>query len=558
MKPVPKGVWSYAILLVVLFAIASIAVWHTIAFLEERLPAKDYGLAAGLISSISLGFMLIAAAFGLWAIRFSSEAESLRRIGRVVETMDYLSDGLLAVDRKGRVTGSNPAASVVADRDILPGKVLIDAFPCLSDDDLALLLDRDGPNEVERHVPTGAQPRSLRFRSQPSEGLSLVLISDITTSNAQRDRNRQAARLQLIGQIARGVAHDFNNLLCAISGHSALLPRLEPGSPEAAGSLAAIDRDAERGIALAGHLLQLAQPAAIGPPAQAIADHIATAADILRQSLPENWRIETDVTEDLPPVNLTGLQFEQVILNLGLLCPASADEPRSVRIVARRPDAAPPLDVGPDYAVVVLVEFTQLEAERVEGDFVEETSRDAGVIESVIASLVQNAGGTVSRWRRSGGTRLYRVALRKGHVARRDHASTTPPEQLVNYVQGWTVLLAQAATKSAPLAHALRGMKLIVESVDNVASALVRVQDERDLDTMVLDKFLMGAEAAGLISAILKLRPKAGIVVLCEGTWPESRELAADIVCVASGAQPGDVLTAMIEAKTLALRRQTR
>ena len=86
MKPVPKGVWSYAILLVVLFAVASIAVWHTIAFLEERLPAKDYGLAAGLISSISLGFMLIAAAFGLWAIRFSSEAESLRRIGRVVET----------------------------------------------------------------------------------------------------------------------------------------------------------------------------------------------------------------------------------------------------------------------------------------------------------------------------------------------------------------------------------------------------------------------------------------------------------------------------------------
>ena len=51
--------------------------------------------------------------------------------------------------------------------------------------------------------------------SESSEGLRLILISDVTEMKRQAVRHRQVATLQLIGRVGRGVATDFNNILCS-------------------------------------------------------------------------------------------------------------------------------------------------------------------------------------------------------------------------------------------------------------------------------------------------------------------------------------------------------
>ncbi|MDA0991003.1 MAG: hypothetical protein O3A51_09655, partial [Verrucomicrobia bacterium] len=114
MKLITREATGYAVLLVILFAIASIAVWQTLSYLAGHLSGGDYAVTATLICVITFGFMLIAGAFGLWAVQFAAESESRRRIGRFVDAMDYLQDGLLAINEKAIVTGSNPAARDLA------------------------------------------------------------------------------------------------------------------------------------------------------------------------------------------------------------------------------------------------------------------------------------------------------------------------------------------------------------------------------------------------------------------------------------------------------------
>ena len=115
---------SYAVLLIVLFAISAIAVQQVIAYLESSISISAYRVAVISIWTLTLGFMLIAGAFGLWAIQFSAESESRRRIGQLVETIDYMSDGLVALDHRGRITAMNPTARRIAGlKDVRRGPV---------------------------------------------------------------------------------------------------------------------------------------------------------------------------------------------------------------------------------------------------------------------------------------------------------------------------------------------------------------------------------------------------------------------------------------------------
>ena len=153
------GMWRYALLIVLLFAIAGVASHETISSITALLGEAQEGstipdeitmrIVTVPILALTMGFLFLAGALGIWAIRSTAIIEGRRRVGRFVDAMDYLSDGLLAVDRNGRVTGSNPAARNLAARNLGKGATLRDYFPYLSAADLELLEDAAGPQEVE-------------------------------------------------------------------------------------------------------------------------------------------------------------------------------------------------------------------------------------------------------------------------------------------------------------------------------------------------------------------------------------------------------------------------
>ena len=97
MASISREIWGYAVLLIILFSIAALAVWQTISFFQS----PDDLTFPVVMWSLTMGFMLIAGAYGLWAMKFSAQAESRRRIGRFVDAMDYFPDGLIVLDKNG-------------------------------------------------------------------------------------------------------------------------------------------------------------------------------------------------------------------------------------------------------------------------------------------------------------------------------------------------------------------------------------------------------------------------------------------------------------------------
>ena len=554
-----REVWSYAVLLIILFCIASLATRQTISYVESQLqPGGDADIASALIWALTLGFMLIAGAFGLWAIKFSAEAESRRRIGRLVDAMDYLSDGLLVVDRKGRVTGSNPAAAKFLMSTPTDRHLLRDILPALSADDATLLIETDEPNEIECNSMSDSGPHLLRLRSQPSDDLIVIVISDITKMNAQRLHSRQMARLQLIGQLARGVAHDLNNLLSGISGHASLLPRLRPGTPEMALSLEAIAQASEQGVAMAGHLLELAQPVALRQTTDAMGERVSMAISILRDALPANWRVEESIEEQIPPVSLSGTQVEQIVLNLGLLAADAVGAPGVLKVSLGLPGPKAFFNVGDGFGVVILVTAgTQdtVPASDSGETAVMDVSRESGVIQSVIHSMIEEAGGLLYNLTAPDRTVIYRVALPRRMFAAQEQVAGIP-DDVKAYLSHWGVLFARPARAYGALDRRLTDLGVRLTTVDNVISALARIEEDKNIDVMILDKYLLGQEAKGLLKAILKLQPTAGIVVLCDDPASESEGLAPDVIFVEAHADPNKAIVSLVEARNLALRRK--
>jgi signal transduction histidine kinase len=566
MKSVPRGVWHYVILLFCLFILAAAGAWTIIDYLLDNIRTVEHQTtvhaATIAIFALTTAFLLSSGALGLWAIQFSVETESQERVSRLVESMSNLSDGLLVADKKGRIQASNPAIKAMISSGVARRMPLRDAFPCLSGEDVELLLALDGPNEVQRDQFRDNERQTLRFRSQVGTGIRLILVSDVTTVRVREMRKQQIARLELIGRIVRGAANDFNNLLVGIAGHAALISRLEQGSAEMATSIEAIGREAERGAMLAGHLLDFSRLGVSGKPTEEVGEHVKKASNLIRMGLSSAWRVEATVDDHFSLVPLSGLQVEQIVLNLGVVAADALPRPGIVRITARRPNQDHLFDVGNEYAAVVIVSSSM--PGTTVGDEKKLDERDAtsivsdtGVVQSVVRSVVEDAGGSLEFWLGSDESQLYRLLLPFGSPDVSEEGEDLPDE-LKSYISQWQVLLARSTRDHDYVEEQLAAIGVSVDRVDNVITALARVEDGHTLHAIIVDKKLLGDEAYGLLKAILKLCPGTGIVVLCEDPDSEPSSLMGEIVFESRRTSPGKVIRAMIEAKGMAGQRKAQ
>ncbi len=557
MRPMRSEMTGYAVLLIILFCIAALAVYHTIDFVESCMATPYVNIVAALLWVLSLGFMFIAGAFGLLGIHIAGEIEGRRRVARIVDTMDYIHDGVVVLDKTGCIVGANAEAHAEAPRVFANRAPLTAAFPSLTPDDVVQLLDKGTPRELELPIEKNGQSRLLRFRSLPSGSLSLILISDITAMDQQRMRRRHAARLQLIGQLARGVANDFNELLCAIAGNTAVLGRLRPDSPDALRTREAIEHDAERGVRLAAQLLELGDAGNSVLLTEATADSVRAACDVLRDTLPHDWRVNVQTAQDLPTVGLSRTQLEQVVVHLALLVADSMGRPGMIGISLMAP-AAPGESPGTARGGTLLIEgdadegIVPLRKPRADAD-------NAGIILSVIRSMLEETGGTLDSMVNHKGLPRYRVGLPLG-VGLEPSQSDRLAEELTTYVAHWRILLAKPERLHPDLDARLREIGAVPERVTEIMPVLGRIDSAEPLDAIVVDASLLGAEPKALVRAMLKLRPATAVVILGETREGALTDLSNDIHLTQPGASADRIIMAMIEARQQAVRRkgQTR
>jgi len=539
--------------MVVLFAIAAIAVAVAIDFLQTRVEDQYIGTVTAMLWSITMGFMLIAGAFGLWSVQFAAGAESRRNISAIVNAMDYLQDGLVAVDSHDRAMACNPAARNMLHGQPCRKRMLVELFPSLQPGDLELLLHDSIPQEVERsHIDEGLT-HTLRFRSQPTRGVTLILVSDVTAARARREHRQQSAKLQLVGQLARAVANDFNNLLCGIAGHAALLPRLPPGAPELGESVESITSSAERGIALAGHLMELSRPPSGAVPARMVGDHVNSVAEALRDSLPTGWSVETEI-QDVPATSLTGMQIEQLILNLAQVIAEDGRKADIVSIVVGPPGSHPLLNIDERFSGGVVIARagtggTEVQREETVG------SEETGLILSVIRSILEGAGGELHQLTASDGHPMFRVALPVATALDAREEQVELPFDIDRYVAHWHVLIAGRKHRHLNLVQRLQKLEVTVTLVDTIADILAATAKEDRLDAVVIDWPLLGTHEEGTLKALVKLSPASGIVVLRDARPRIGQHELPGVVCIEEHANSDRILMAMVEARSLAAAR---
>lgn len=203
---------------------------------------QESGIRFSQLGLVSCGFFVIALLASELAGRLAREERAARgslefarqqaELNRLV--IDEMQEGVLVVDRRGRVRAANPAAqALLAHGQHAPAAPFqLRSVPAWSGLVAAVeeAFSRGGWPEGGQDVTLtfeGGGPRSLRVRmrftrrreSSAEEDLCVLLLEDNRKVMA---RNRQE-KLAAMGRVSAGIAHEIRNPLAAIDQANALL-----------------------------------------------------------------------------------------------------------------------------------------------------------------------------------------------------------------------------------------------------------------------------------------------------------------------------------------------
>ncbi len=559
MKLFPRGAWGYAILLIILFSIAAVATKQVIDLTTEKFIQPEHEQAVQGFSAaiwlLTMGLMFLSGALGLLAISTSVERESRHRIARIVNAMDYLSDGLLALDYQGLIRGANPAVRKIAPGHLgaLKKGAIGDIFPSLTDDDLKRLLNRHAPCEieVESYNPSGL--RIMRLRSQPAEGVLLVFVSDITEMHSANLRRQQIAKLQLLGRVAGGVAHDFSNILGAISGHASLIQRLGDDKRSLNDSIETIQNETQRGVRLSRQLLVLSRSSeSNGQSSSNLVENIREAEELLRVALSAVWHIESRIEGVFPVVPLSPVQMVQIVLNLGLLAADTLKSPGKLLIQVNRADSLS--EDMRHFAAVITINASAVSENAGQTTLSKTQSAvldTTGVIPSVVRTLIEEAGGRLDELYASSMNCLYRICL--PHASKIRNTLATPLKSVIKgqfRLKQWKILLASSDDKFAWLKKTLEDLGAVVEVKSSIDAVLGVIDSRRKPDVIIADKRIFGENAESVLKAVRKISPDSGLVIMSARPETESLRNERGFIFVESDSGEDRWLDAVVRSRS--------
>ena len=185
--------------------------------------------------------------------------------------------------------------------------------------------DTDTPEDLEvADITADTERRQTRdFRRMSDREDASIRERD----ERQQALQRQAQRLESLGQLAGGSAHDFNNLLAVILNYASFVSEAlgddhdadwPSGRQSARDDLSQITQAAERAAALTRQLLAFARQEVIRPQVLNLDNVVSGVEDMLRRTLGEHVELVIASTDELWPILADQGQMEQVLINLSV------------------------------------------------------------------------------------------------------------------------------------------------------------------------------------------------------------------------------------------------
>ncbi len=261
-----------------------------------------------------------------------SQEESKAALSLLSATLDSTTDGILVVDREGKIASFNRKfvemwripEPVLAARD--DNRALEFVLSQLAEPEGFLAKVRElyaRPEQESFDLLEFNDGRIFERYSQPQRiGGTCVgrvwSFRDISERARLENQLRQSHKIEAVGQLAGGVAHDFNNLLTAMIGYSDfILERVnadDPLRPE----VEEIRKAADQAVTLTRQLLAFSRRQLLTPEVMDLNAIVASMEKMLKRIIGENIQLVTACDPELWMIKADASQMEQVIINLAV------------------------------------------------------------------------------------------------------------------------------------------------------------------------------------------------------------------------------------------------
>jgi len=277
----------------------------------------------------------------------SGEVKAVLDISRNITDRKQIEEALLESERKYRslVDNANDAIFIAQDGLIKfpnPSTLRLTGYDekdyantpfldLIHPDDKEMVLDRhrrrlqgeDVPNNYSFRVfnKTGAElwvqlnGVLIEWEGKPA---ILCFLRDITPQKRLEAQILQAQKMEAVGILAGGIAHDFNNLLQTILGYTEILLMDDGNNSIPNQELNQIKHAAKRGAELTQQLLTFSRKVQSKLRPVNLNQEVRQIEKLLKRTIPKMVEVELDLADDLKTVHADPAQIEQILMNLAV------------------------------------------------------------------------------------------------------------------------------------------------------------------------------------------------------------------------------------------------
>lgn len=264
--------------------------------------------------------------------RTRMEDELRSSLSLLYATLEATGDGILAVDREGRIVTFNKLFSEIWHLPI-PDNILE-----LKEDNESLMFILGQLKTPEVHIKRALElykdpdkehfdilelndGRVFECRSKPqlmeNKIVGRVLsFHDITDRRRAEEALLHAQKMEVVGQLAGGIAHDFNNIIQVIMGYASILKMELPEDGPLWKSVDRIIAASKKASELTRGILAFGRKQTVDLKSACLNHVIEGVDDLVEKVLRADIKLKIDLTDDAVTVMADRLQIEQVIINL--------------------------------------------------------------------------------------------------------------------------------------------------------------------------------------------------------------------------------------------------
>ncbi len=226
--------------------------------------------------------------------------------------VDTIKDGILLVDRDGRVLYANTAASKIFGR---PREELVDRPAGVfipTGQELQSTIIR--PDRTMEEVELKAV--EIAWNGRPAY---LVTLQDVSARRAKQEQLRQLQKLEMLGSLAAGITHDFRNLITVVqSGLRLIGSKVRQGAPrtDVAALIEEVMHRTQNAEKLTSQLLAFSRKRERALQPVDVNHRIASVISMIGQAAGEGVAIRTDLAANVGATMIDAYELDVALLNL--------------------------------------------------------------------------------------------------------------------------------------------------------------------------------------------------------------------------------------------------